>query len=168
MNIWIRETKEEEALELSNIQKAAFQPLYEQYHDEGNPCLRGVEDVANRLGSEYYRYFTIFLDEEIVGGVLYKCKGKTTFGENLGDGEYYLQRIYIKPNLQCKGIAQTAILLCEKEFVDAKGFWVDFPEDLIKNRRCYEKAGYVDTGMRMEVQPGLVLSCSRKGDSSAK
>lgn len=168
MNIWIRATKEEEALELSNIQKEAFQPIYEQYHDEGNPCLRGVEDVANRLGSEYFRYFTIFLDEEIVGGVLYKCKGKTPFGENLGDGQYYLQRIYIKPTLQCKGIAQTAILLCEKEFEDAKGFWVDFPEDLSKNRRCYEKAGYVDTGKRMEVYPGLVLSCSRKGDSSGK
>ena len=162
MNIWIQATKKEEALELSNIQKAAFQPIYEQYHDEGNPYLRGVEDVANRLGSEFFRYFTIFMDEEIVGGVLYKCKGRTPFVENLGDGQYYLQRVYIKPELQCKGIAQTAILLCEKEFADAKGFWVDFPEELGKNRRCYEKVGFVDTGKRMEVQPGLVLACLEK------
>ncbi len=92
MNIWIRATKEEEALELSNIQKAAFQPLYEQYHDEGNPCLRGVEDIANRLGSEFFRYFTIFLDEEIVGGVLYKCKGRTPF-----------MNIWRKVTTTCKG-----------------------------------------------------------------
>lgn len=162
MNISIQVTKEAEALELSNIQKEAFQPLYEQYHDEGNPCLRGAEDIANRLNSEYFRYFTIFLGDEIVGGILYKCKGSTPFGESLGDGRYYLQRVYIKPQLQCKGIAQVAILLCEKELPDAKCFWVDFPEDLIKNRRCYEKVGYVDTGNRMEVQPGLVLACSRK------
>lgn len=162
MNIWIRETQEAEALELSNIQKAAFRPIYEKYHDEGNPCLRGVEDIANRLGAEYFRYFTIFLDEETVGGVLYKCKGSTPFGENLGEGQYYLQRVYIKPELQCKGIAQTALLLCEKEFADAKCFWVDFPEDLIKNRRCYEKVGFVDTGKRLEVQPGLVLASSKK------
>ena len=162
MKILIQATQEAEALELSNIQKAAFQPIYEKYHDEGNPCLRGVEDIANRLGSEYFRYFTIFLDEEIVGGVLYRCKGSTPFGENLEEGQYYLQRVYIKPELQCKGIAQTALLLCEKEFADAKCFWVDFPEDLIKNRRCYEKVGFVDTGKRLEVEPGLVLACSQK------
>jgi len=162
MNITIRATKEEEALELSNIQKAAFQPLYEQYHDEGNPCLRGVEDIANRLNSEYFRYFTILMEEEIVGGVLYKCKGRTPFHEYLEEGHYYLQRVYIKPHLQCKGVAQTALLLCEKEFSNANCFWVDFPEDLIKNRRCYEKVGFVDTGKRLEVQPRLVLACSKK------
>ncbi len=53
------------------IQRAAFAPLYEKYHDEGNPCLRGVEDIANRLNSEYYRYFTIFEDEKIEGGIFH-------------------------------------------------------------------------------------------------
>ena len=76
-----------------------------------------------------------------MGGVLYKCKGRTTFIENLEEGQYYLQRVYIKPEQQCKRIAQTAILLCEKEFPNAKCFLVDFPEDLMKNKRCYEKAG---------------------------
>ncbi len=162
MNITIRATGENEALELCSIQKAAFLPLYEKYHDEGNPCLRGVEDIANRLNSDFFRYFTIFLDGEIVGGVLYKCKGRTPFVEGLGEEQYYLQRIYIKPEYQCKKIAQTAILLCEKEFPNAKGFLVDFPEDLIKNRRCYEKAGFVDTGKRLQAEPGLVLACFEK------
>ena len=159
MNITIRVTKENEALELSNIQKDAFLPLYEKYHDEGNPCLRGVEDVANRLNSDYFRYFTIFLEAEIVGGILYKCKGRTPFVDGLEDGQYYLQRVYIKPEKQCKRIAQTAILLCEKELSDAKSFLVDFPEDLIKNKRCYEKVGFTDTGKRLTVQPNLVLAC---------
>ena len=139
MNIQIKPTTVLEAEELSKIQKQAFLPLYEKYHDEGNPCLRGVEDVANRLNSDIFRYFTILLDGEIVGGVLYKCKGRTPFIERLVEGQYYLQRVYIKPEYQCKKIAQTAILLCEKEFTNAKSFVVDFPEDLIKNRRCYEK-----------------------------
>jgi len=73
-----------------------------------------------------------------------------------------LQRIYIKPEHQCKGIAQTAILLCEREFPKASGFFVDFPEDLVKNKRCYEKAGFADTGKRLQVQPGLVLACYSK------
>jgi len=158
----IKATETSEALLLSEIQKQAFLPLYERYHDEGNPCLRGVEDVADRLNSPFFKYFTIFEDEEIVGGVLYKCKGKGPFFEKLKEGEYYLQRIYIKPERQCQGIAQTAILLCEKEFPDAKLFSVDFPEDLIKNRRCYEKAGFKDTGKRLEAEPGLILACFEK------
>ncbi len=155
-------TKESEAALLAEIQKQAFLPLYEKYHDSGNPCLRGLEDVAGRLNSPFFRYFTIFDDEEIVGGVLYKCKGRGPFFEELKDGEYYLQRIYIKPEKQCKKIAQTAILLCEKEFTDAKYFSVDFPEDLIKNKKCYEAAGFVDTGKRLEAEPGLILACFEK------
>ena len=162
MKITIQATKENEALALSQIQKEAFLPLYEKYHDDGNPCLRGVEDIANRLGLDYLRYFTIFLEEEIVGGILYRCKGSIPFGEELKDGQYYLQRVYIKPEKQCRGIAQTAILLCEKEFPDAKRFLVDFPEDLIKNKRCYEKVGFVDTGKRLTVQPNLVLAVYEK------
>ena len=54
------------------------------------------------------------------------------------------------------------ILLCEKELSDAKSFLVDFPEDLIKNKRCYEKVGFTDTGKRLTVQPNLVLACYEK------
>ncbi len=162
MKISIRQTQENEAIELCNIQKSAFLPLYEKYHDEGNPCLRGVEDIVNRLNSDYFRYFTIFLDEEIVGGILYKCKGRTPFVDVLEEYQYYLQRVYVKPEHQCKRIAQTAIILCEKEFKTAKKFLVDFPEDLVKNKRCYEKAGFVDTGKRLKVQSNLILACFEK------
>ena len=160
--IRIKETTREEAAVLAEIQKLAFLPLYERYHDAGNPCLRGVEDVANRLDSPYFRYFTILEDEEIVGGVLYKCKGKGPFFDALNAGEYYLQRVYVTPERQSKGIAQNAILLCEAYFPDAVKFSVDFPEDLHKNRRCYEKAGFCDTGRRLEAEPGLVLACFEK------
>ena len=162
MNISIRQTKENEALELCNIQKAAFLPLYEKYHDEGNPCLRGVEDISNRLNSDLFHYFTILADGEIVGGILYRCKGSTPFVECLAEGQYYLQRVYIKPQMQCKGIAQTAILLCEKQLHSAKQIFVDFPEDLTKNRRCYEKAGFVDTGERLTAHPNLILASYEK------
>ena len=121
-----------------------------------------TKDIANRLNSDYFRYFTIFLDGEIVGGVLYKCKGRTPFVDELEEGQYYLQRVYVKPEYQCKKIAQTAIILCEKELLNANCFFVDFPEDLVKNKRCYEKAGFVDTGKRIQVQSGLTLACFEK------
>lgn len=158
----VKPTVEEEAIILSEIQKQAFYPLYERYHDEGNPYLRGVEDIANRLNNEYFKYFTIFENDNIVGGILYKCAGRTPFVEQLGEGEFYLQRVYVRPERQCCGIAQNAILLCEAAFQNAEKFIVDFPVDLDKNRRCYEKAGFRDTGKRLEAEPGMILACFEK------
>ncbi len=160
--ITIRETIESEAQILCDIQKAAFFPIYEKYRDASNPCLRGVEDVLNRLNSPYFRYFTVYFDNQIVGGVLYKCKGRGIFFDKLDTGEYYLQRVYIRPDMQNRKIAQNAILLCEKEFEDAIRFTVDFPVELEKNKKCYESAGFRDTGKRAETEPGLVLACYEK------
>ncbi len=143
--ISIRPTVTSEAEELCRIQKSAFKPLYEMYHDEGNPYLRGVEDVLRRL-NENSRYFTILYGDEIVGGIVYRVRGKRTPTIELQEGEYYLARVYIKPEFQGKGIGKTAILLCEKEFPNAKTYYVDFPKDLEKNRKCYLATGYQDTG----------------------
>ncbi len=161
MKIDIRVTEALEAEKLSRIQKAAFKPLYEKYHDEGNPHLRGEEDILCRLNKNN-RYFTICSDGKTVGGIFYRCVGKRSPSETLRDGEYYLARVYISPEYQNKGIARTAILRCEQEFPDAKAFWVDFPEDMEKNRRCYEAAGYRDTGERIRADGAPVLSVFKK------
>ena len=70
MSISIRITNPSEAEELSQIQKAAFKPLYEKYHDAGNPYLRGKEDILRRLNKKY-RQFTIYYKGNIVGGIFY-------------------------------------------------------------------------------------------------
>lgn len=158
----VRPTIQADADILATLQKQAFAPLYERYHDQGNPCLRGVEDITRRLDTPIFRYFTILEENDIVGGVLYKCKGRKGCFGLLSDGEYYLQRIYIRPDCQGRKLAQRAILQCEQAFPDASAFWVDFPEDLLKNKRCYEAAGFRDTGERLEAEPGLVLACYRK------
>lgn len=50
-------------------------------------------------------------------------------------------------------------MLCEKEFADAKVYYVDFPEVMEKNRKCYQHIGYRDTGERIlaEEEPALAL-----------
>ena len=160
--IKIRLTEASEAQLLSEIQKQAFLPLYERYHDAGNPYLRGKEDILMRLNNSKFRYFTILEDEIVVGGVFYRTEGSGLFFETLGDGEYYLQRIYVRPDRQGKKIAQKAMLLCEKEFTDAVHIYVDFPEDLDKNRKCYESVGFRDRGERIEVEQGLTLASYEK------
>ena len=153
-------TLPEEAEVLAAIQKAAFQPLYERYHDDGNPHLRGAEDILKRLSREDFRCYTIREDGEIVGGIFYKCAGRTIFVDPLQPDDCYLGRIFIRPDRQGRGIAKAAIRRTMTEFPAARRFWVDYPADLEKNRRCYEGCGFRDTGMRTEVEGGkLTLAC---------
>jgi len=140
MEITIRETHPSEAEELIKIQKAAFLPLYEKYHDPGNPCLRGVEDILIRL-NENYRHFTILADGKIVGAIFYRVHGKWFPDTFLKDGEYYLGRLYIHPDYQGKGIAPKAIELAEKEFPDAKRYYVDFPRRYGQKPPMLRKSG---------------------------
>ena len=161
MSISIKITNASEAEELSQIQKAAFKPLYEKFHDERNPFLRDSEDILRRLNKSY-RHFTILLDGKIIGGIFYRLCGKRVFGYEMGAGEYYLQRVYIHPDHQNKGIARDAILLCEKEFADAKIYYVDFPEVMEKNRKCYQSAGYCDTGERIPMEGAPTLAMFKK------
>ena len=161
MDISIKITNPSEAEELSQIQKAAFKPLYEKYHDEGNPFLRGPEDILRRL-NKFNRYFTILYDDQVVGGVFYRLYGKRSPSHEIGAGEYYLARVYIHPDYQNKGIARNTVLLCEKEFPDAKFYYVDFPEDIEKNRRCYQSMGYCDTGDRICIEGAPTLAMFKK------
>ena len=161
MNLSIRITNPSEADELSQIQKAAFKPLYEKYHDDGNPFLRGPEDILRRL-NKFNRHFPILYGDKTAGGIFYRLYGRRSPSDEIGADEYYLARIYIHPDYQNKGIAQNAVLMCEKEFPDARFYYVDFPEDMEKNRRCYQGAGYCDTGERIRTEGAPVLSVFKK------
>lgn len=160
--ITLRETTIEDVDALTAIQQNAFLPLYEKYHDAGNPYLRDERDILCRLNNPKFLYLTILYDEKIVGGILYRIKGSTPFVKNLRWGKYYLGRVYISPEYQNKGIATEAILQSENFLKKPRKLYVDFPEDLDKNRKCYTKCGYRDTGKRLEAEPGLVLACFEK------
>lgn len=159
--ITIRKAGREDVDSLSGIQKSAFLPIFIRYHDLGNPCLSGTEDITERLDSSEFRYYCILENEKIVGGMFYKCSGKTPFGE-LKRGEYHLGRIYIDPERQDRGIARRAIMLGEREFPDATRFTLEAPEELRRNRFCYSNAGFNDTGERFERSPGLVIAAFEK------
>ncbi len=160
--ISIKATTYDEIDALTNIQKQAFKPLYDKYHDVSNPYLRGSEDIEKRLFSDSFKYFTIYYNNGIVGGVLYKLKGSTPFVDELKFNECYLSRVYLKPEMQNLRIARTAILMCEKELAGKNIYYVDFPQDLEKNRRCYESVGFKDTKKRLETDPGVVLAGYKK------
>jgi ribosomal protein S18 acetylase RimI-like enzyme len=152
MNIEIIPATAGDAEALIAIQQKAFKRLYDIYRDEGSPYLRGTDEIEKWLSWPNSYVYKIFADGELVGGV--------AFWERRGQGlpgEYYLARIYILPEMQGKGIASTAIRLCEAMVYNANRWSLDFPIDQIANRRCYEKAGYTDMGETREQSEGKIV-----------
>ena len=143
MKVELQKAEAEDAEALDGIQKKAFRRLYERYRDEGSPYLRGVEELLSWLGRPNWSVYKIYAVE----GEARTLAGGAAFREDAArPGEYYLARIYVLPELQNRGIASSAIALCEAEVKNAVRWTLDFPADQPANRRCYEKAGYVDTG----------------------
>jgi len=151
MNVEIIPAKIDDAESLAAIQKQAFKRLYEKYQDEGNPYLRGADEIIRWLHhpNVHVHVYKIICDSVLCGGV--------SFYERSGQpGIYYLARIYILPEIQGKGIASKAILLCEETVANANLWTLDYPVNEIANRRCYEKAGYTDTGERRKQSNGAI------------
>ncbi|NLO47762.1 MAG: GNAT family N-acetyltransferase [Clostridiales bacterium] len=149
MNVEIIPATAEDAEDLAAIQRLAFKRLYDTYHDEGSPYLRGADEILLWLEQPNWRVYKIVADGVLLGGVSF-CE------KNGMPGVYYLARIYVLPDYQGKGIAGAAILLCEETVTNAGVWTLDFPADQPGNRRCYEKAGYIDTGKRQEQSGGAI------------
>lgn len=143
----------DDAESLVSIQKKVFERLYGIYGDENSPYLRGTGEFYRWLGNPDAHVFKILADGVLCGGI--PVLKKT-------DYEYYLLRIYILPQLQGKGIATEAIRLCEALFDDAKRWTPDFPIDQAANKRCYEKAGYIDAGTREAINDKFTLAVYEK------
>ncbi len=149
MNVEIIPATMRDAEALVAIQQKAFKRLYDIYHDEGSPYLRGEDEIAAWLDRPNWHVYKIHADSRLCGGV--------SFCERNGmPGAYYLARIYILPELQGNGIAGTAILMCERTVSNAGSWTLDFPADQNANRRCYQKAGYTETGEKREQSGGAI------------
>lgn len=80
--------------------------------------------------------FKILYDQEIVGGIVITISG-----------EYYgrIDRIYIDPNYQGKGIGSRAITLAEEQFPYVRIWDLETSSKQINNHYFYEKMGYRTT-----------------------
>ena len=153
MNISIQKGIVADVDNLTAIQKQAFERLYQIYQDEASPYLRGSNEIKYHIENGTQDIYKIFADELLCGGIAVR---------NNGNGDYTLNRIYILPQMQGKGIARKAIELCEKHYPDAKKWTLGFPIDQIANKKCYEYSGYYDTGLRDVLSDKLTLAVYEK------
>jgi len=153
MNIRLERAGVSDAEALTEIQKKAFERLYKIYRDESSPYLRGPDEIKNQIENNLRDVCKILYCGELCGGISVR---------NMGSGDYYLNRVYVLPELQGRGIGKNAIALCEKNYPDAVYWSVDFPSDQIANKKCYEHNGYRDTGLREKISERLTLNIYEK------
>ncbi|WP_242218588.1 GNAT family N-acetyltransferase [Bacillus cereus group sp. BfR-BA-01380] len=80
--------------------------------------------------------FKIIYNETIVGGIIVTLSGQS-FGR--------IDRIFVDPNYQGKGIGSKVITLIEKEFLNVRAWDLETSSRQINNHFFYEKMGYEAT-----------------------
>lgn len=81
-------------------------------------------------------YYKVLKDNEIIGGIIITISGKS-FGR--------IDRIFIDPNYQGKGIGSRVIHLAEREFPNIRIWDLETSSKQINNHYFYEKMGYRTT-----------------------
>ena len=137
-----------------NMQKICFKKHFETYQDHsGSPYTEVLEKMVFRINYEKGSYYKIVSSNTLIGGIwVFEKEAKI----------YRVGIIYIIPEYQSKGVGQKALAMAENLHPDAAGWELDCPEDLIVNRRCYEKSGYKLTGEKEIINDKLTLVCYKK------
>ena len=138
------------AKEIHAMQVEAFKELLEKYQDfDTSPANENMEKVEARLKQDFTFYYFICIGQQKAGAIRIIDKKET--------GEHKrISPIFILPEFQGKGIAQKAILLCEK--IHGSGNWeLDTILQEPKNCHLYEKMGYRQTGKTKVINEKLTL-----------
>ena len=132
----IRKATATDGAALHAIQRRAFAEDLIRYGDD--PTCPANESKARLLykmrNSDYYVFF---YSGTLIGGAQVA---------DLGGGSYRLNRIYIDPEYQNKGLGSALMALLEANYPLARRFSLDTPHLNIRNHHFYEKLGYVKVG----------------------
>lgn len=132
--------------ELYDLQIKSFKQLLDKYQDHDySPGAEKLERTVQRLSEAFTDYYFICCDGQNIGG-LRICD----FGELCK-----LKQIYLLPEYQNNGYAQTAIRLSEELHPNARRWEVDTILQEDKLCHLYEKMGYKKTGRIDNIKYGM-------------
>ena len=144
--ITLKKASVSDSSELYDLQIKSFKQLLDKYQDyDYSPGAEKPERTVQRLSEDFTAYYFICLDEKNIGG-LRICD----FGELCK-----LKQIYILPEYQDNGYAQTAIILSEELHPNARRWEVDTILQEDKLCHLYEKMGYKKTGRIDNIKDGM-------------
>ena len=139
-----------DAKEIWKMQVKSFKNLLDKYQDfETNPASETILNVEMRLKQNFTFFYFIFIDNKKVGAIRvvdYKEKNKNK----------RISPLFILPEYRNKGIAQSAIKICEE--IHGNTNW-ELSTILEEKGNCYlyEKLGYHPTGKTQVINDRLTL-----------
>ncbi|WP_114570572.1 GNAT family N-acetyltransferase [Exiguobacterium flavidum] len=139
MKIELKKATSSDANELHDIQVKSFMPLLKKYQDfDTNPANEDIERIIIRINHHNGGFYQILCDDKLIGAIRVLCKDETTC--------FSISPMFILPEYQGRGIAQTAMKLAEEMYPQATSW--ELRTILEEERNCYlyEKMGYVKTG----------------------
>lgn len=149
MDITLKRAALADAERLWAMEREAFLPLYEKYHDdETNPANEPLEAMRGRLRHPSTYYYFILCDGEIAGAIRVADAGNGTAKR--------ISPLFVLPRWQNRGIAQQAIRAAEA-LHGAHGWALATILQEKGNCHLYEKLGYRPTGETRAVNDALTL-----------
>ncbi len=150
MGIEIKRFEKQDLDTLFAIQKEAYKPLYEKYHDDStNPYLESKETVLCKYTREGTNGYLFMKDGTAVGAVRIIINAENKSGR--------VSALCVLPRFQGQGIAQKALPEIEKLYPDVKRWSLDTILEEAGNCHLYEKIGYKKTGKTETVNEKMTL-----------
>ena len=150
--IKLEEIRDDELVQLHEMQVKSFMPLYEKYHDDMSPAIESVDRVKARAKQEGRKYYFIVKDGARVGAINI---GNKSFEESKTC--FYISPIFILPQYQNQGIGYVAIQKAFALYPEATVWKLDTILQESANCHLYEKCGFVKTGETYVINEFMTL-----------
>lgn len=148
----LEEVREDEILQLYDMQIQSFMPLYEKYHDEMSPVNEPIETVRAKTLCGTRKYYFIVKDGARVGAI---NVGRKTSDEE--ESCFYIGPLFILPKYQNQGIGYVAIQKAFSLYPDIKVWKLDTILQEPANCHLYEKCGFVRVGEEHIINDNMTL-----------
>ena len=149
MQVSLRKANPDEYKLIHEMQLRAFEPLLLKYRDyDTNPGAETPDRVRERLlkpGSVCH----FILADGVCAGMIRVHK--------VEDGHYRISPVFVLPEFQNRGVAQSTIRLAFSLYRDAQLWSLDTIMEEEKLCHLYEKCGFTRSDFRKKVQDGMTL-----------
>lgn len=150
MEVHLKKADIKDCEKIHKMQMIGFKALLDKYQDyETNPGSETFERVKKRFEYSRIEHYFIKLRDESIGYMRIS---------RIGEHTCKLSQMFILPDYQGNGYAQSAIKQVELLNPQVKRWILDTIKQEPKLCRLYEKAGYKQTGTQTNVKAGMDLA----------
>lgn len=150
MQVNLRKAKQNECELIHQMQVISFKALLEKYQDyDLSPGNESVKRIVERFGHPLTDYHIIEYNGKDVGAIR-MISNETASICRVGT-------LFVLPQYQGKGIAQSALKQVEEYYVTAERWLLDTIKEEAGNCYLYEKIGYLQTGKEEVINDRMTL-----------